>query len=389
MHRAVILLTGTLLALVIALLRALKGPLLAPPEAYSLVTASITEAGLYLGIRLLLFLGLIILAGAAYWKWKLPQEGLIALVASPPLLVTPISAGPALPIAISTAAAVLLWSTPLAGAASATIALLHPAGALLAILAAAALTMQKRYAQALIALSGAAVSLLLTTQEIGFAIGFGELDALGAPSLFVLTLAVIGLLTSWTKSRYPYLLLVFAATTISLVVPELYLAHALLASGLAGFALYALKQREWRLVSIRNISLLLAVCGLLFAAVSTAAEATRAMPDESYIKAAQVARAQGPVFALEPHASVLQWYGANTTQEHAETILNSRRYAEIEDLLPPLIALHQDDDAPGLRFLIAYTTRFSLVLEGEIQVWSTQPQQLYNIRRDPESLWTP
>ncbi len=370
--RGPVILLGAVVALFVAAARAMTRPFFAPESVYATLPVTITHAQLYVGIRLALFLLLIATVYLIYRKYDFPDEGLLVLIASPAFLIAPIGTDLGLGVALLVAAGVLAWeSNILLVIIAALLALMHPVGWLLALLAVPALFLRKAWPHLLVLVLALAAGVYTHGVTVAIELGVSEIGALGAPSVFISLLAIMGVLSAWRPRTYPRLLIASVAVAGGMLIPGLRLSAAIGAAILAGYAVQELRERHWRLEGIRNISLLFVVLGLVFTAASTGAQAVRSEPSPGMLSAAQFLRQAPPgaVFALPQHVATLRWYGIDATSANLDTILASRNLDVVGPLLPKYVLLARNDQAPALRFLIENTNGFQRIHSGDYDIW--------------------
>jgi len=115
------------------------------------------------------------------------------------------------------------------------------------------------------------VNLLLdfTPTILGFGELFSEFGSLQGYTIMILGLAIIGIASWWMKNseRTTMILVTSSLFIISIVYPTIKLITLTLFAIYAGFAINYLIKREWRLEILKNITLLLIICSLIFSLV--------------------------------------------------------------------------------------------------------------------------
>jgi hypothetical protein len=106
-------------------------------------------------------------------------------------------------------------------------------------------------------------------------------------SIFALLLSILGLVIAWGKKRkfYPIYLIMLAVILYSFFYNHAVVYSNFIIAILAGIALGALIRMKWKLNLIRNLSLLLLFCGLLFSAVSYTVRISNQQPTPELIEA--------------------------------------------------------------------------------------------------------
>ena len=108
-----------------------------------------------------------------------------------------------------------------------------------------------------------------------------DLGGIGGFSAFTLLLALLGIIGLWKYKKEHYLLY---AASIFLVVYSFFDAGAMVYSNfilafLAGVAFSGLARMRWHLIQVRNFSLIVLFCGLLFSTISHAVALSSLQPD--------------------------------------------------------------------------------------------------------------
>ncbi len=117
-----------------------------------------------------------------------------------------------------------------------------------------------------------------------------DLGSQSGIGVFLALLGLIGLYASW-KRKHRYISLY--ATLIAILIlapfdPALLIYLALIASFFASFALIKLFRREWQLTSIKEVSMLLIICGILFSIISYTGNMIAQGPSIEEIKSLKV-----------------------------------------------------------------------------------------------------
>lgn len=369
--RRTVALTAILLPLVILALRLLEKPPFILEATYAMLEAQSGSAVWLLIIRIAALVALVALVHVACRKHGLPEESLIVLIASPALLVSLLLPFETLLLAVILAAMVLLWErTVVLSLLAALVSAVTPAGTVIALFTAAALLARRSYWSAAVAAAAAVLS-VLSFGLPGFAPAISELGSIGSISAFVALLALIGVLVAWDKKTYPLLLAAAGFVGCAVLFPSLSLAGSLVAAALAGHALSALHAGDWRLTSVRQMSLLLVVLALLFTAAATAAEAVRSPPGGDFLEVVRVLGSAGPggVLVHPGHAAVLEWYGVDTRPDLYAEAISHRNFEAAQERLPRYVVLARTDEAENLRFLIEHTDNFVLLHAGDLELY--------------------
>ena len=98
---------------------------------------------------------------------------------------------------------------------------------------------------------------------------FVELGGIKAYSIIIVALAVMGVIATWKRDieSVSLLLLILVSFTISLFFPETRIFVAMLVSVYAGIAIVNIARMEWHVKPIKNITLLLVLCSIVFSFV--------------------------------------------------------------------------------------------------------------------------
>lgn len=145
---------------------------------------------------------------------------------------------------------------------------------------------------------------LLRVHELRlFVSDFGGIEGM---SVFIVLLAVIGMIFSWgekTKKWYFTIILLFI---VMLLHERVILLVNVLGVMVAGYAFDRLRSMEWKLKLIKNASLLVLSCGILFSFLSHATVLAGALPDNDF-ESAFVQLRSGQPGVVFSHSSNSQW----------------------------------------------------------------------------------
>lgn len=113
--------------------------------------------------------------------------------------------------------------------------------------------------------------------DLGALMGFGT---------FILFLALIGLIVTWKKQKeytyiYPFTILLVIISFFLGTYTNIYL--NVIVCILAGFGIFTLLKRRWELKLIKNLTLIILVCGLLFSTISYISRFSNFQPDQDVI----------------------------------------------------------------------------------------------------------
>lgn len=131
-------------------------------------------------------------------------------------------------------------------------------------------------------------------------------------SIFATLLALIGAILIWNyKTTYYSSFVLFTALIItSYFIPHLLPYTNIIISALAGIALSALAKRKWRITYLRNITLLILFCGILFSGISHAVTLADTQPTPALFDALNIP--PGTVLAPEQYGFWIQAAGHRT-----------------------------------------------------------------------------
>lgn len=127
-------------------------------------------------------------------------------------------------------------------------------------------------------LHGGSIDFVQKSRVTGF---ISDLGGIGGFSAFTLLLALLGIIGLWKHKKEHYLLY---AASIFLVVYSFFDSGAMVYSNFilaffAGIAFSGLARMKWHLVQVRNFSMIVLFCGLLFSTVSHAVALSSLQPD--------------------------------------------------------------------------------------------------------------
>lgn len=301
-----------------------------------------------------------------------PPEALLVIAFSPAFLTAAITNPEALLLGAGSVALLVANRTWAGPALAALLGLIHPAGAVPALIYVAAQIVRKHQLRAILTTALTTAALLVTTGTMRYATRIAELQSLGASSALILLLAITGALLLWDENTYPWLLAALTAAAAALIIPELRLVAAFAAAIPAGHALHTLRRRTWTLETIKSSALLFVLLGLLFTAVSASAVAVRAPPTPALADTADIARelAQNkPVFALTTNEYALRWHGVNTTTAHQETILSLRDSDQLKAYTTEFLIIEEKAASANLRFVLENSNSYVLLYRNGHEIW--------------------
>lgn len=175
-----------------------------------------------------------------------------------------------------------------------------------------------------------------------------EVGGFYGTSIFNVILVIVAAIILWkNKAKYYTLFaIIFALFTTSIFLPELYSYTNIIGSTLAGYGLAWLSKRKWNLAFLRNASLLVIFCGLLFSSVSHIVQITDTGPTPTLMQAAQ--HADGTVLTHANYGFWIQYTGTPTvvdpythTLPDGQSRMNNIAYAFSTTNLKDLLELLQ------------------------------------------------
>lgn len=127
-------------------------------------------------------------------------------------------------------------------------------------------------------LQGESIDFVQKSRVTGF---ISDLGGIGGFSVFTLLLALLGIIGLWRHKKEHYLLY---AASIFIVVYSFFDSSAMVYSNfilafLAGVAFSGLARMRWHLVQVRNFSMIVLFCGLLFSTISHTLALSSLQPD--------------------------------------------------------------------------------------------------------------
>lgn len=224
-----------------------------------------------------------------------------------------------------------------------------------------------------------------------------ELGGLNAYGLFTLIASVVGLATLWeNKARNYYITLaVLALIVLSFFFPTLMLFGSLAVAVAAGIGIARLRRQKWTYPLIRTLTLVLFLCGALFAAISAIFLIADSPPDAglaSGLSEVRFAMPQGNILTHPSYAPwVEHWTGQPVPQlpdDIYESLWTSRnlesttrtldQYAITSIIITPEMkqGLVWSGDEEGLLFLLSHSTKFKRVPSAStVEVWAYTPAE--------------
>lgn len=217
----------------------------------------------------------------------------------------------------------------------------------------------------------------------GFLSDFGGLFG---TSIFVVLLALVAAIVLWSnKSRY-YLLfaVLFFSFLISIFFAEFLIYANVFACALAGYSLGWLAQREWTLKFLRNASLLVLFCGLLFSSVAHVVAIADTPPDPEFFELIDVP--PGTFVASPDYGFWIEYAGHETVADpfvkslpdyrsrlkNLDYLFSTNSLDDAKELLTYYNVSYVlvEEDSTGLGFLVKNAETFKRVNQTDsLSVW--------------------
>jgi hypothetical protein len=141
-----------------------------------------------------------------------------------------------------------------------------------------------------------------------------DLGGIQGFGIFSFILLFVGIVLTWkTKNQYyPIYIALFAFCGISWLLNTNYTIYFnLIASYLIGLGLMGVSNRKWEVGLLKNITLLILLCGLLFSSISYAKRVSVMEPDSSMVTSLQWLSVlpEGKVFSYPGYSDFISYYG--------------------------------------------------------------------------------
>jgi len=222
-----------------------------------------------------------------------------------------------------------------------------------------------------------------------------ELGGLDAYGLFMLIAACIGAWTLWENKARNYFitLAIVALVTLSLFFPTLMVFGSLAVALVAGIGLARLRKQRWTFSLVRTLTMLLFLCGILFAAVSSLSHMMHAPPDAglaSGLAELRFSLPQGAVLTYPGYAPWVQhwtgqpvvtlsdadldfvWYSRNL--DNTTRVLDSQQVASIIITPEMRSGLVWSEEEQGLLFLLSHSIKFKRIPSpSTAEAWAYVP----------------
>ena len=139
---------------------------------------------------------------------------------------------------------------------------------------------------------------------------FSDLGAEAGFGIFTMLMLVFGFFSSWRDKEKHYLAYsgLFITLATSIVFERFINIYAnIFVSYFAGIGFYEIIKSEWNVKEIKNFTILLVLCGMLFSTISYSKNITLGFPQADLIEA--VKHSDGVVLAHPKYAYLLEYYG--------------------------------------------------------------------------------
>ncbi|HLF54869.1 MAG TPA: hypothetical protein VI612_04060 [Candidatus Nanoarchaeia archaeon] len=226
-----------------------------------------------------------------------------------------------------------------------------------------------------------------------------DLGGIYGLSLFAILLSIVGIALVWSHKRNYYS--AFAVSCVFFIIsfffPSLLVYANIMVSGLVGVALARLAERKWKLSFLRNASLLVLFCGLLFSSIAHANALADLPPVPEFFEVLDIPEGVvlthesygfwvefsghkaviDPFWKRAPDAEALYWdvTAMFSSASLEDTMFLLRKYDVDYVLLSREMrrGLVWERDEQGLAFVVANSERFKKIKEGvEFEVWKVR-----------------
>lgn len=218
----------------------------------------------------------------------------------------------------------------------------------------------------------------LPVQEAGVEGYVSDLGGVFGVGIFTVLLGVLGLILLWEYKRrfFGAFVIVVAALVAGFFLPGVLVVVSVLLAVLVGIAIERLAQRKWELGMLRQASLLVLFCGLLFSGVSHAVALGSGPPDTNFFN--ELAREKGVVLTHPRYGFWAEFAGHRVLLDELGA---PQRVRDDVD------ALWRASDAGSALFLIErYGIRYIVITPEMTQglVWEREEQGLDFLVRTSE-----
>jgi hypothetical protein len=213
-------------------------------------------------------------------------------------------------------------------------------------------------------------------------------------SIFAVLLAIVGAVLVWSHKARHYG--AFAVCSIFLVgcffFPSLLVYANILIASLDGIALSRLASRKWKLSLLRNASLLVLFCGLLFSSISHSVALADMPPSPAFFDALKFPR--GNILTHESYGFWIEYAGhkavinplwrergdedlywdvsavfSSTSLDDTKMLLDKHRITHVLLSKEMSQGLVWEKEEQGLAFLVTNVETFKKIHNGEFNVW--------------------
>lgn len=217
----------------------------------------------------------------------------------------------------------------------------------------------------------------------GISAVLSDLGGLYGVSTFVLLLTVVAAVVLWSnKAKYYSVFALSSGLFLAcFFYPGLLVYAGVFASVLAGFALAWLQQRRWELGFLRDISLLVLFCGLLFSAVSHTVVIAGSQPSDEFFEVLDIP--SGRVLTHPDYGFWLQSRGFDVVADpYVEALPDGESRIESLDAVFSTNSLRDAE-----KILDHYGVDYVLITEEMKQglVWEGADSGLAFLTRNPET----
>ncbi len=114
---------------------------------------------------------------------------------------------------------------------------------------------------------------------------FSDLGSTAGYGIFALLLSFIGLYHIWKLKKYIIIYALFFLLVLSsFFIPEIYIYLGFIIPVFAGYGLFYLIKKKWKVDLIKTLTVILIVCGLLFSTLSYINSKSNSLPDQKTFK---------------------------------------------------------------------------------------------------------
>ncbi|MBW3018863.1 hypothetical protein KY329_01595 [Candidatus Woesearchaeota archaeon] len=230
----------------------------------------------------------------------------------------------------------------------------------------------------------------------GFAGFLSDLGGIYGISVFVVLLMVVAAAVLWSNKAkyYSIFALLVGMFGACFFYPELLIYANVFICGLAGFALSWLQKRKWQLAFLRDVSLLVLFCGLLFSAVAHTAAIAHSPPSDEFFDVLDIPKgrvlthpnygfwlqSQGFTVIADPYVNSLP--DAESRLESLDNIFKTNSLKDAKKILDHYEVdyvlltdemrqgLVWNDSDSGLAFLVSNPETFKIVRNADtVDIW--------------------